>query len=169
MNFALMMTGVGEINALPRLAAGATELKNAATTATELKNAATAVHDVALGVQGKGELERFASSVKAVSFKQWDKLGLYSSSVPAERFDIAFEQVMNRTVATGGRVHFNLTGLDVADALAGNPAERVGRYTAWELQQISGNAAWLKNTIFYQNGKELTQTAVKALGIGGSR
>ena len=212
MNFALMMTGVGEVNALPSLARSltaiektavvatevknaatvatevkkaatvatevkkaatvATEVKNAATVATEAKNVATVVRqDIALGMQasakggGTGQLARFSEAVKGANMHVWEKLGLVSK-VPEGRFDIAFKQVMDRTVATGAKVHFDLTGLDVPAALAGNPAERVGRYTAWELQQISNNASWLKNTTFYQNGKALTAQAVEALGIG---
>ena len=217
-NFGLMMTGIGEVAALPRIrttievavaaaearnaaatasqvkkvatsasqvknvaaaatevknvaatatevknvAAAATEVKNVAATATEVKNVAAAVTevknvaaaspDIALGMQaskaggGAGQLDRFAEAVKAASMKVWEKLGLYSSSIPDGRFDLVFEQVMNNTVKGGGRIHFDLTGLDVAKALAGDPMERVGRYTAWELQQISGNSTWLKNT-----------------------
>jgi RHS repeat-associated protein len=49
MNFALMMTGVGEVAALPNIARGATEvteIKNAATAAAEVKNATTAAAEV---------------------------------------------------------------------------------------------------------------------------
>jgi hypothetical protein len=41
MNFALMMTGIGEVNALPGLASGLTKAKNVATTVTEIEKAAT--------------------------------------------------------------------------------------------------------------------------------
>jgi RHS repeat-associated protein len=49
MNFALMMTGVGEVAALPRISQAltvATEVKNVTTTAVEVKNVATTVNEI---------------------------------------------------------------------------------------------------------------------------
>ncbi len=70
-----------------------------------------------------------------------------------------------KTLAVGGRFHFSLAGLDIADALKGDPEIWVDRYTAWELQQIVRNHDWFDNTLFYFNGNLLTPEEVKAIGI----
>ena len=48
---------------------------------------------------------------------------------------------------------------------SGDPAERVARYTEWELQQVVNNKKWLNETDFYLNGKKLTDNELEALGI----
>ena len=93
---------------------------------------------------------------------QWAEMGLYED---AEGWGSAFRQVMVNTLKRGGRVHFNLDGVDVADALAGDPNEFVGRYTAYELQQIVGNAEWFSATTFYLNEKLLTGGELEKIGI----
>jgi hypothetical protein len=54
----------------------------------------------------------------------------------------AFYQAVTRTLASGGRIHFALDGLDIAEALKGDPEIWGDRYTAWELQQIVRNESW---------------------------
>src|SRR5579859_908143 len=125
------------------------------------------VCDIACGIRHDQEqnpvLANFAQKVKASYIEQWLDLGLYDEDVG--NFALAFEQVMTRTIAKGGRVHFNLNGVDVAGALAGNPEEWMGRYTAWELQQIVKKPNWLAQTIFYLNNVPLSPEQVEALGI----
>ena len=100
--------------------------------------------DIALGMQESG-LEAFAARLNASPMGQWKELGLYDENEDSWRR--AFEQALNTTLAAGGRFHFNLTGLDIIGALAGDANWWVDRYTAWELQQIVRNGAWLQNTI----------------------
>lgn len=122
--------------------------------------------DIALGldtIDGRRALDEFAQSTGAVRDKAWKDLGLHNA--PPGRFDIAFQQSLDNAVAGGGRIKFNLDSLDIPKTLAGNPAERVGRYTEWELQQIVRNQKWLDSTDFYLNGKILTPAEVQNLGL----
>lgn len=95
--------------------------------------------------------------------EQWKELGLYDADLPG--FPAAFKQTLTRTLARGGRIHFNLDDLDVGRALAGNPDEWMERWTAWELQQIVRNPSWFKSTTFYQGGRALNTHEVESLGI----
>ena len=119
--------------------------------------------DIACGKQHAG-LEEFAANVSAASMQQWRALGLYNP-LTVSGWGEAFFQVVNNTLAAGGKVHFNLDGVDVVEALAGDPNEFVGRYTEFELQQIILNADWFKNTRFYLDGKVLTIEQLEAIGI----
>lgn len=122
--------------------------------------------DVALGldtIDGKPALSDFARMTGAHRDNAWKGLGLHEA--PLGRFDIAFEQSLNKVVAGGGKIKFNLDSLDVRKALCGDPAERVGRYTEWELQQIVRNRQWLDSAEFYLNGQKLTAGEVGQLGL----
>jgi hypothetical protein len=70
-----------------------------------------------------------------------------------------------QTIGGGGRVHFELEGVNIQRALSGNPAEFVGRYTEWELQTICRRPDFFRNTSFYRNGRLLTPQEVEQLGI----
>ena len=91
--------------------------------------------------------------------------GLYDEDEVDGSWGRAFELTLTRTLDAGGRFHFNLTGLDIAVALQGDPFVWVHGYTAWELRQIVRNAAWFENTLFYIDGNLLTPQEVAALGI----
>lgn len=122
--------------------------------------------DIALGVQivdGKNNLAEFAQQVGAAPMSEWADLGLFDEGV--EGWGEAFQQVMTRTIAAGCCVHFELNGLNIADALAGNASEWVGRYTAWELQQIVNRHEWFSATIFYLSGRLLDSGELEKLGI----
>ena len=118
--------------------------------------------DIALGMQEMG-LKAFAASANASWMRQWKDLGLYDED--EESWQRAFEQTLNKTIAAGGRIHFNLTGLDIAVALAGNPNLWLERWTAWELQQIVRNADWFRNTIFYRDGAMLSSEEAANQGV----
>jgi hypothetical protein len=115
--------------------------------------------DLALGRQDYN-LTGFAKKVGGEFFKNWRKLGLFDDGV--QGWGQAFKQALSRT---SGNIHFNLDGLDIPKALAGNPNVWVGRYTAWELQQIVNNPSWFSRTVFYLDGKELTLAELTELGI----
>jgi hypothetical protein len=63
---------------------------------------------------------------------------------------------MELTLQRGGRIPFNRTGIDIQDALAGDPSIWVGRSTAWELQQVVLRLELFDVTYFYFNGKRLS-------------
>ncbi len=122
--------------------------------------------DIALGLFSDGrdaDLAAFARQHNASYMSQWREMGLFDRDVRG--WARAFEQVMARTLARGGKIHFNLAGLNIEEALDGDPAEWVGRYTAWELQQIIRNASWFNDTIFYLGGEVLQTSQLSALGI----
>jgi hypothetical protein len=125
------------------------------------------VCDIACGIRLDDDqnpvLAAFAKKVNASYIEQWADLGLYDEHVAT--FALAFQQVVSRTIAKGGRIHFNLARLDVPEALAGDPDDWMGRYTAWELQQVVRNPEWLAKTTFYQNDAVLNDQALTALGI----
>ena len=122
------------------------------------------MRDIALGLQESG-LAEFAASVNASYVRQWIERGFYDEL--EDSWGRAFGLVVSKTLAVGGRFHFNLTGLDIAAAIDGGPEPEkwVYGHTAWELRQIIGNHEWFANTLFYFNGKLLTSEQVAALGI----
>ena len=122
--------------------------------------------DIALGLFSDGrdaDLAAFAREVSASYMAQWRDMELFDDDV--EGWGQAFEQVVTRTLARGGRIHFNLTGMNIEEALRDDPLVWVGRYTAWELQQIVRNRDWIAATVFYCDGVALTATEAAALGI----
>jgi hypothetical protein len=120
------------------------------------------MRDIALGMQEHG-LKAFAASVNASFVDQWKKLGLYAET--EESWGRAFLEVLTKTLSAGGRFHFNLTGLDIVDALNGDPEIWVDGHTAWELRQIVRNPNWFRNTLFYLDGNLLTPDQVMEHGI----
>jgi hypothetical protein len=126
------------------------------------------VIDIALGKQDqedeKENLAAFAKTVNASWMDEWMELGYYEEG-EFEGWGGAFDRVMELTLQRGGRIHFNLTGIDIQDALAGDPSIWVGRYTAWELQQVVLRLELFDITSFYLNGKRLSVEDVEALGI----
>jgi hypothetical protein len=94
---------------------------------------------------------------------QWREMELFDQDV--QGWGQAFEQVVSRTLARRGRIHFNLTGIDIQEALRGDPEVWVGRYTAWELQQIIRRPEWFHQTTFYRDGLQLTAAETAALGV----
>jgi hypothetical protein len=125
-------------------------------------------HDIALGMQEQEEekeaLAEFARIVNASWMGEWADLGFYEVG-EFEGWGGAFYRVLEITQQRGGRIHFNLTGLDIKDALAGDPAVWVGRYTAWELQQIVLRRDLFDVTHFYLDGNRLTAEEADNLGI----
>lgn|SRR5487761_1817340 len=122
--------------------------------------------DIALGVQvveGTNSLEEFARAVGAAGMTEWIALGLFDENIKG--WGAAFDQAMTRTLEGGFRVHFELRGVDIRDAFCGDPEEWVGRYTAWELQQIVARRDWFTVTSFYLNGRLLDVEELGTLGI----
>lgn len=118
--------------------------------------------DIALGMKTAG-LAEFAKKVGASEISQWRDLGLYDDDV--EGWGQAFQQVTDRTIAARGRIHFDLTDMDIAAALRGDPNQFVARYTAWGLQQVVRYNSLFERTAFYLNGNLLDSHRVAELGI----
>ncbi len=123
-------------------------------------------NNVALGlerIEGVNSLQPFASKFGASTSHCWEQLGL--ETAPNDRFDLAFQQTLDAIIQNNGRVKFNLDSLDVAAALAGDPNDRVGRFTEWELQRIVRNQNWLDSTDFYLDCEKQTEEQLVAMGI----
>jgi hypothetical protein len=87
--------------------------------------------DIALGMQEAGLLA-FAERVNAFHMGQWVEQGLRDED--EDSWGRAFQQALSLTLARGGRFHFDLTGLDIAEALrrsrtVGGPLYGVGTST----------------------------------------
>lgn len=108
-------------------------------------------------------LEQFSENIGAANMHRWKELGLYDDGVNG--WGRAFMQAMNRTKARGSRAHFDITGLDIAKAKAGNPASWQDSFTAFEFRAILRRNDWFGMTDFYRNGVKLTPQELIDLGI----
>jgi hypothetical protein len=117
--------------------------------------------DIALGLKEAGLVE-FAAQRNAAHMGHWEELGLYED---AEGWGDAFRQAVTKTLKADCHIHFNLTGMDIAEALRGDPEIFVGRYTSYELQQVLLHEPWFHNTTFYLDGESLTIEQLRTLGI----
>jgi RHS repeat-associated protein len=97
-------------------------------------------------------LEEFAASQGAVDvFTAWDR-GFHRLPVG----DLAvlkgeFKNIVDTFIGNGGRIKFNLTGLE----------QGIEGATTWELRQILGNKGWEAATDFFRNGERLTGTTLE--------
>ena len=122
--------------------------------------------EIALGLKTIDDVETlspFAAGHGASTSAEWERLGLHNA--PAGRFDIAFQQTLDKITGLGWRIKFNLDALNIKHALGGDPTDRMSRYTEWELQQIVRNKKWFKSTDFYLNGQKQTEQQLLELGI----
>ena len=129
--------------------------------------------NITLGVEsvsggGESELDRFAGEVGGLTYKDWARLE--PDRTELRDFATEFEIRMKHVVDTDGRIHFNLSGVDVARGTAaqsGTP-ESIG-YTNWELLQIrSSPALWSRTTFYVRSGfgyRALTPGEVAGLGV----
>lgn len=107
-----------------------------------------------------------AAKVGAPYYSEWVNLGIYNPT-QFEGWGSAFKFITDKVVASKGIIHFELNGVNIPKALAGDANTWVGRYTEWELQQVTGSAKLFKHTNFYINGvkqsaKELTKLGIRA-------
>ncbi|RKG52236.1 hypothetical protein D7X30_34160 [Corallococcus sp. AB011P] len=99
-------------------------------------------------------LDKFSASQGAVSvFGAWDK-GFLRIPFLAQRevFMSKFATIVDTFIENGGRIKFDLTGLD--------PAIK-GGVTEWELLQILGTKRWEAATDFFRQGERLTGAALE--------
>ncbi|HEY5814293.1 MAG TPA: RHS repeat-associated core domain-containing protein, partial [Terrimicrobiaceae bacterium] len=97
---------------------------------------------------GRNEaLEKFAESQGAVSiFGAYEKQYFVAAADPSV-FKGQFAGIADLFTKNGGRIKFNLTGMD---------AKLKDTVTSWELQQILKSDALKSKTDFFENGKKLT-------------
>jgi len=95
----------------------------------------------------------------------WVEAGLANDGPFVQRF----YQSLYRSTSGGGRIRFNLDGLDLDQALSVNrfsdPFE-VGA-TNWELQQVLAVPQFRTATDFYLGGRILSADELISLGLGG--
>lgn len=123
--------------------------------------------DVALGLyrNGQGGLPRFADEVDGVPYWQWLAKGLVPGGTKS--WGTKFHYVLHNTINKGGRIKFNLTGLDLDRALGTPLVPQPGKLgmTNWELRQIMGNKRFFEATDFYLDGRLLTPEEAAELGV----
>jgi hypothetical protein len=123
--------------------------------------------DLALGRRAAG-LDKFAKQFNAAHMGNWVERKLVTTLENTGRragFEELFPRIVNETLERGGKLRFNLTKVNVRQALASKSASAMDDYTAWELRQIVANKEWLKNTVFYLNGRRLAKNELKRMGI----
>ncbi len=137
--------------------------------------------DVVLGLKATPErpnLLVLGRALGGASYHTWHARGLAAGDARPNMHDfvMGFDDATRVAVATGGRIRFDLTGIDVARALRVvtrslskyDPVPS-GQYTAWELGQIRSHPDLFHHTDFYvQHAGEYRQLAasdVTALGI----
>ena len=124
--------------------------------------------DIALGTRSLrssrvDKLLPFSQKVGAFEHKAWKNLGYNVRNFSS--FEDFFLKVSDDVVSRGGKIHFDLTDFDVkkARSLKGrstyDETVDVG-YTDWEFNTIVDNKKYLKNTIFYENGKVIPKKEV---------
>jgi hypothetical protein len=116
------------------------------------------VDDVGLGLKG-------SSDVGGIPNQAWVARGLADDGPFVRRF----YQALYRSTSRGGRIRFNLDGLDVAQALRAQRfsdpfLEGVG-VTNWELQQVLAIPQFRSSVIFYRGGLPLSQLNLRTLGL----
>jgi hypothetical protein len=130
-------------------------------------NEIEAAKDVALGLarstSGKPLLQPWADRINALTNAKWIEAGFAEEGPFVQRF----YQALYRSVSGGGRIKFNLTGLDLNRAFNtprfSDPFD-VGM-TNWELQQILHNKYLFEATDFFINGSKLTPEKAAELGL----
>jgi hypothetical protein len=97
-------------------------------------------------------LEKFAESQNAVSvFKAWEKSFLRINVGIFKELQQTFGAIVDTFIKNGGRIKFDLTGLQ----------QGIEGATTWELRKILGSKLWEAGTDFFRNGKQLTGDALK--------
>jgi hypothetical protein len=125
--------------------------------------AGSAGPSIALGLDRGREYANRLGNSGAAYYRDWQRLNLYSPTVKG--WGQAFHQAVGKVLSGGGRIHFELAGVRIKEALSGDPTIWVGRYTAWELQQIVANPAYRAATTFYLEGKALSAVELAKLGL----
>jgi len=97
-------------------------------------------------------LENFAESQNAVSvFKAWEKSFLRINVGMFRELQQTFGAIVDTFLKNGGRIKFDLTGLQ----------QGIEGATTWELRKILGSKLWEAGTDFFRDGKQLTGAALK--------
>jgi hypothetical protein len=137
--------------------------------------AGEAPKDVALGKEytpGRATLDQFGATIGASIYRTWGTRGLatHGSAAIAE-FAERFHDAMKTAISRGGRIKYDLTGIDIARAktTVGDAVPNKG-ITAWELRQVLSHPEYLAATDFYLQGKDgayqkLDAKDLDALGI----
>lgn len=97
--------------------------------------------DFALGLDDAGRLRDFA---RANGVRYYNDLDDIYPGMPFSNLTSAIDE----TVASGGRLHFNLDGIKGVDDILNAPSDTGLGYTARELRYVCGNATLRASTVF---------------------
>ncbi len=117
---------------------------------------------VGLGKVKAGFLE-FSKTHDLIDYQNWDNFFKFGKDALVD-WSAKFRQSISETIEKGGKIIFNLDGVDKSIAQKGfdsfidakravNANGTLGQITEWELSQILRNDKWLNNTTFVKDGK----------------
>jgi hypothetical protein len=124
---------------------------------------------IALGLDGDplgGDLlGPFAQARGAYMNADWMKQGLADIGPFQQRF----AQAAERSIASGGRVHFNLDYVSIDRALDADTSEGPygpGGFTNWELQQVLNSSRIYPSTDWWIGNDQLSPQDIIDFGLG---
>jgi RHS repeat-associated protein len=106
---------------------------------------------------------QFSENHNLIDYQNWDDFFKFGKDAMVD-WSAKFNQSINETIDMGGKIIFNLDGVEKSIAQKGfgsfvdakravNANGTLGQITEWELSQILRNEKWLKNTTFVKNGQ----------------
>jgi len=126
------------------------------------KNALKERPNIAFGLSGATGLDAFAKNNNAWSFlDDFQRKGLSGTSPSTLTFDRAFAQAVFNVRQNGGKIFFNLDGIDPTQIkILDDPSKMVeGAITNFEIRNIVRNQDWFENTRWYSKGEDITDNA----------
>ncbi|MBX3255768.1 MAG: hypothetical protein KF862_16660 [Chitinophagaceae bacterium] len=118
------------------------------------------VNDIALGLNERGSLKKFAFENFALEQTEWKG---YFRLDRSTTFINNFKSVSEFVVDNGGRIKFDLTKFDwnkAAMQIGKDPYSKEGSFTVAELEHIMGNKKLFDATDFYKGGKKIDRQGV---------
>jgi hypothetical protein len=136
--------------------------------------------DIAFGIQDPDHIESlkaFAQAHNARLFSEWhDTSGgrvkltdLNRRAFTPRQLKHAILQGIDSAVEYGGRIHYNLDGIDLVPALDTRISAEDKPATSWnnyQLALIRGNLDWWNHTDFYRSGRRLDDKELRMVGLG---
>jgi hypothetical protein len=119
----------------------------------------------------RNQIGTLAVALKGSAYYHWHEHGLTDGYPTSKYFFAVFHRAMRKVVWGGGRIRFDLTGLNIRRLLAVKDAERVkpGKITGWELLQLRKDPYLFSAIDFYRHDgtgyKMVSPEEVERMGI----
>jgi len=128
-----------------------------------------AARSVALGLargsDGEELLQPFADGRGALTNSQWIKEGLADEGP----FEQRFAQATGRSIASGGRIQFNLDQFSITHGLEADTSEGAfgpGGVTNWEFQQVLNSPTLYPATDWWIGDEQIAGEDIGGFGLG---